>query len=70
MTPPSTGDASLQPRLLPVLLINRLQIPGSLHLSLGFVGFCFCFFFSLFHVACRILVPDPGIKLRPPAVES
>ena len=69
-TPPSTWDAGLEPRLLPVLLINLLQIPGSLHLSSGFVGFCFCFCSPPCHVACGILVPDPGVKLRSPAVEA
>ena len=28
------------------------------------------FFFWPCHVACRILVPRPGIKLGPPAVEA
>ena len=66
MTPPSTGDAGLQPRLLAVLLINWLQIPGSLHLSLGFVGFCFCFCFFTGPCGMWHLSPLPRDQTQTP----
>ena len=35
-----------------------------------FLFFSFFFFFWLCHVACGILVPQPGIEPMPPAVEE
>ena len=47
--------------------VQRPFIPISIS---SFLTFPIFFFFRLYHLACRILVPGPGIEPVPPAVET
>ena len=52
-----------------------MDTPGhlSISLQLSFVSICLLFFFFFFwrhHIACGILVPQPGIEPAPPALEA
>ena len=49
-----------------LLTLDSLQ-QSELDIKMGIFTICF---YWLHCVACRILVPQPGIKLMPPAVEA
>ena len=66
-----TSNASPSPGSLPSLMLSFLTLASIAHHSAYLVSICFVvvFFWVACHAACRILVPRPGNKPLPSAVE-